>query len=512
MKTKIQHVLGSLLATLFIFFTLTQSAFAAQTVSAEGYYTVGDGPDENISVAKERARVDAQRKACEQACLLVESDSEERMGLLTKDEVRTIAAQILKVIDEKITAELLGDNIIRYHCFLVAEVSDSNVIDALMLDRQKLAESAQKEQEYEARISALTNEIGELKAQYKAAATEAQRTEIQADINANEHAFRANEWIRKGDELREKSNYASRFRMVGFSSEAEAEAFNQKRAAFSKAYTDKLRFYYQNAINENPNNPIGYIRMSQTISGKSTDGPGVPSKYFTEKLPFLQKALSVDANSFEALNEIVSLYLWEAEYAEKMDRKKNPSLYISDRANAFLTQGVEYFQKADAVAPDEFKRHRRRGIFYRWMKSRYAVIDGRYVYIGRENTNITKEDRKEYRKYYQDLASQEWQEAVDCAPTPQEKSSALLSCTTSTDEERISNLLQAIELDPTNYLAYRYLHNWCHKKSTNPAKQADHDALVEQYNLRAYDEEYEVLTKKKDEAEKLLYKEFGIDL
>ena len=42
-------------------------------IEADGYYIMGDGPEENATVAKERARADARRAASEQAGLYVAS-------------------------------------------------------------------------------------------------------------------------------------------------------------------------------------------------------------------------------------------------------------------------------------------------------------------------------------------------------------------------------------------------------------------------------------------------------
>ena len=62
------------------------AAFAeVRVIEADGYYIMGDGPEENAAVAKERARADARRAASEQAGLYVAGMTEVKKGKLTRD-------------------------------------------------------------------------------------------------------------------------------------------------------------------------------------------------------------------------------------------------------------------------------------------------------------------------------------------------------------------------------------------------------------------------------------------
>ena len=72
-----------------ISFSLTASA-ERRTIEADGSSQVGDGMEENHSVAKQRAEETAKRRASEEAALYLESASEEKLGYLTKDEIRVI--------------------------------------------------------------------------------------------------------------------------------------------------------------------------------------------------------------------------------------------------------------------------------------------------------------------------------------------------------------------------------------------------------------------------------------
>ncbi|WP_074696914.1 hypothetical protein [Selenomonas sp. KH1T6] len=85
------------------------AAFAeVRVIEADGYYIMGDGPEENAAVAKERARADARRAASEQAGLYVAGMTEVKKGKLTRDEIRTISVAVMEVKEDNVTPEVGG--------------------------------------------------------------------------------------------------------------------------------------------------------------------------------------------------------------------------------------------------------------------------------------------------------------------------------------------------------------------------------------------------------------------
>ena len=71
-----------------------------RVIEADGYYIMGDGPEENAAVAKERARADARRAASEQAGLYVAGMTEVKKGKLIRDEIRTGLQQGNRVLPQ----------------------------------------------------------------------------------------------------------------------------------------------------------------------------------------------------------------------------------------------------------------------------------------------------------------------------------------------------------------------------------------------------------------------------
>ena len=118
-------------------------------IEADGYAIMGDGPEENPAVAQERARKDAKRAASEQAGVYVESLSEVQKGLLTRDEVRTISANILEVQSDPITVEVLSGIVIRYHCHITVLVDTDIVTAQLSKGKDKLEDAVKLNQDQE---------------------------------------------------------------------------------------------------------------------------------------------------------------------------------------------------------------------------------------------------------------------------------------------------------------------------------------------------------------------------
>ncbi|MBO6291172.1 MAG: tetratricopeptide repeat protein [Selenomonas sp.] len=183
------------------------AAFAeVRVIEADGYYIMGDGPEENAAVAKERARADARRAASEQAGLYVAGMTEVKKGKLTRDEIRTISAAVLEVKEDNVTPEVLGGTVIQYHCRMKAVVDTGSITDQLRQDREELAKSVRRNEELEADLARVNAELAELKERYKTA-SEAQKQEINREIKRNEDEFTAAQWNEKGIERYNRKDY-----------------------------------------------------------------------------------------------------------------------------------------------------------------------------------------------------------------------------------------------------------------------------------------------------------------
>ena len=120
---------------------------APEIIEVDGVYMMGD--NDAPKFARDAARAEAMRIATERAGIYIESTSEVQGYTLTRDEIRTVAAAVLRVLREEATPELVGDAW-RYRVHLVCSVDTEGI------DLKELAGS-------KAELARLTRERDELK-------------------------------------------------------------------------------------------------------------------------------------------------------------------------------------------------------------------------------------------------------------------------------------------------------------------------------------------------------------
>lgn len=175
-------LLNIFFAVFFFSYNMPYCCADVQTVEADGYYAIEDDVKESISVAKDRARLDALRNAVEKAGVYVESYSIVNNAKIANDEIKVIAGNIINVLSSSVTSEKSGESIV-FKCHIVANIDTSNINLAEILNNRKLIE---KNIEQEKIIYQLTTEINILKNNYKLAKNDNERASIQNAVYENE--------------------------------------------------------------------------------------------------------------------------------------------------------------------------------------------------------------------------------------------------------------------------------------------------------------------------------------
>lgn len=107
------------------------------TLEADGYYTMGDNPNDNVALAKSYAKDAEMRSIAEQLGVYIESYSEVKNAKLTVDEIKAISANVLKIKDSKITTSSSDDAVV-YKCHIVAVVNTKDVdLQSLLRNREQ---------------------------------------------------------------------------------------------------------------------------------------------------------------------------------------------------------------------------------------------------------------------------------------------------------------------------------------------------------------------------------------
>lgn len=129
----LQQILRAAICALFLIIPAGSAYAAPEIIEADGVSMMGD--NDTPKSARDAARNEAMRAATERAGVYIESVSEVQDYALTRDEIRTVAAAVLRVLDEQVTPELVGDAW-RYRVHLVCSV-DTDGIDLAALARDK---------------------------------------------------------------------------------------------------------------------------------------------------------------------------------------------------------------------------------------------------------------------------------------------------------------------------------------------------------------------------------------
>lgn len=248
----------TIIGAMLFFVGFAAAAHAEQiTVEADGYYTIGDGLDENISAAKERARADALRNASEQAAVFVESLTVVKDGMLSSDEIRTLSANILHLQGEpKFKIIPVADDVIRYQCHITA-VADTSAVTAEMLrDKKSLSQMTDRNRELEREIARLNDEMATLKAQYRAADNDAERQRLRELARQNDNNFTAAQLNNDGARAYEENRFdraAELFTKAIALNPQNANAYYNRGNAYAQLghYAEALRDY-DRALQINP--------------------------------------------------------------------------------------------------------------------------------------------------------------------------------------------------------------------------------------------------------------------
>lgn len=184
--------------------------FAKQEIiETSGSYVMDSRLDETPATATARAREEAKRNAVEKAGTYVQAYSKMIDFELSHDEVRTVAAQVLKIQDEKSTIKIIQDHLLEFTVYIKALVDDSNeeVLKTMMTDKKNLEESTRQNNELQKKYDELTIQMAELKQKYDSV-TEAQQLELKKIAAKNDDNFRAFQELAKGNEFYQHREYA----------------------------------------------------------------------------------------------------------------------------------------------------------------------------------------------------------------------------------------------------------------------------------------------------------------
>lgn len=306
-------------------------AYAAiEEIDASGQYTIGDGPDENISVAKERAKVDAMRQATEKAGVYVESYSKTVNAVLTEDEVRVIAGNVLKVKSEDIKPVINSNNTITYVCDIKALVDTSKIDFSTQLQNKTLLnENAKLQKE----IYRLNTEIENLKNQYSKADIY-QKDSLNKELQKNEQQFSIAQLELESYKLDHNGKYQEAIEVCNkiIAVTPSVSAYNNRGLAYSNlGFIDNAIKDYKKAIEIDATASQAYYNLAFEYEKKSM---------YNDALKLLEKANSLEPNNAQYLEEIGKCYDDMRNYEKSLEYHNKAIILNPSNAIAYNNRGA----------------------------------------------------------------------------------------------------------------------------------------------------------------------------
>lgn len=287
------------------------TTFAAERlIEATGDYIMDSRLDETPASATARAREEAKHAAVEKAGIYLQSYSNMVDFKLKVDEIKSIAAGLLKVQDESSNVEVVEGTLLKFTVTikaLVKEISDED-LKSMMQNRQALDEMTRKYNELQAQYDAVNQQMEKLKADYDAA-DEARKAEIKREVALNSEKFSAVDELSKGNEFAANGNLSQALaaydKAIQFNPQL-SEAFNNRGTVrhelgqLSEASDDysaaiKLKSDYAEAYNNRGN---AYAALER----------------FAEAERDLQTAVKLKDNSAAIHNNLGSVYLSQKKF------------------------------------------------------------------------------------------------------------------------------------------------------------------------------------------------------
>ena len=287
-----------------IFFASTTANAEIQTYTGEGSYIMSEG--ENLGVAKERAKSDAMRNACEQAGTFVQSTTEVANMMVTKDEIITMTGGIVKLLEDPTYAPLKElDNLEGVLIHVTVKVSiDSE--DVLKWMKKSSGERAQLVKQMDALQKANAEQerqIAELKRQLAAASSAGEREQIAKGFATEEDKFMSNQKVEEAWELTEDDDTNGAIKLFG------------------------------EAIQLDPNNALAYYGRGTAYNELNQN---------ESSLQDLNKAIEIDPNDADYYNNRGNAYSDLKQYERAIADYDKAIELNSDYAIAYFNRGITY--------------------------------------------------------------------------------------------------------------------------------------------------------------------------
>ena len=374
--------------TIIMFFIFSIIPFSAvthaeiKTYTGEGSYVMSKF--ENLEIARERAKIDAMRNACEKAGTYVKSYSRARDFELEEDIIETMTSNILKLVEKPIFQMLEEvDNLegIMIRVTIKAQIDDSDITRWLNKnDNEKFTLVVQNEALRKANEEQ-ERQIAELKRQL--ANNPKDREQITQALADEDKIFLSNQRIADALKLYDKGDYNEAIKIHNEEikyNPNNAFAYYGRGAAYNELEQYELAIQdFNKAIELNPKYYKAYNNRGLAYQGL---------KQYTKAIEDYTRAIARNPNNAEAYNNrgfaytcviIPDYYRAIKEYTKAIELNPNLVEAYVNRGIAYIElykfeQAIQDCNKAIERNPNLVAAYNSRGIAYMRLKQYSLAI------------------------------------------------------------------------------------------------------------------------------------------
>ena len=353
--TKIFRRLSPILFAGTILFASSTADAEIQTYTGEGTYIMSEG--ENLGVAKERAKADAMRNACEQAGTFVESTTQVANMMVTKDEITTMTGGIVKLLEEPTYAPLKElDNLegVLIHVTVKVSIDSDDVLKWLNKTTGERAQLVNQMEALRKSNDEQARQIAELKAQLAQAQSDSERQQIAQNFASEEDKFMSNQNVEAAWDLESNDDFNGAIRL------------------------------FDEAIQLNQNNALAYFGRGTVYS---------ELKQHERALADFNKSIELDANYLDAYNNRAITYkglenfdaaLKDFDAAVRLNPNDADIYY--NRGNTYMEKddfnaAIRDFTKAIELDSTDAAAYFNRGLSYKILEDYEAAVGDFTAYI-----------------------------------------------------------------------------------------------------------------------------------
>lgn len=360
--------------TLITLLTVSIMMFAsvthAEVYTGEGSYIMSKV--ETLEVARERAKADAMRNACEKAGTYVKSYTKIENLMLTEDVIETMTANIIKLIEKPIFQMLEGvDNLdgIMIRVTVKAQIDDSDITRWLNKDEQEKSELVAQMDALRKANEEQARQIEELKRQLATNPQDKER--ITKEFADADKIFLSNQKVDEGWKLWSKKDFNGAAKLFDEAIQLNpnnSEAWRGRGTAYTELKQNEQAIQdFNKAIELNPNHDMAYNNRGNVYQ--------VLNQY-ERAIQDYNKAIELNPNDALSYTNRGSCYNYLgqneqaiADYNKALDINPNDETAYYNRGNSYYDlgqyeQAIADYNKAVKLNPNYDVAYNNRGNSY----------------------------------------------------------------------------------------------------------------------------------------------------